>query len=181
MKTDALFLHGARPESVIQIGYLVEDIDDAMKAFTSKLNIGPWHKFRVSGPRPQSRYKGEPTAYDISIALTFQGTMMFELVQQHDAAASVFHDVVARRGYGLHHWGIGTRRFEERLAEETANGAMPLFTSVTGRGARIAYLEGPAPLYGMMELIEVTPENERFYAGIAQRSSEWDGSTLVSS
>ena len=179
MKSDDLFLFGALPESVIQIGYLVEDIDQAMMSFTAKLNIGPWHKFRISGLRPQSLYKGEPTAYDISIALTFQGTMMFELVQQHDAGASVFHDAVARRGYGLHHWGIGTRRFEERLAEEVAKGATPPFTSITGRGARIAYMEGPSPLYGMMELIEVTPENERFYASLAQRSSDWDGQTLV--
>lgn len=172
------FLFGGRAETVIQAGHVVEDIDQAMASFTATLRVGPWYRFRVSQPRPGSLYRGREVHHDLSIALAFHGTMMLELIQQHDEQPSVFHDGVLRRGYGLHHWGIGTRRFDERLAAELAQGKEVLYTARTGRGARIAYFEGPTPLHAMTELIEVTETSERFYAGIAGASRDWDGQAL---
>ncbi len=173
------FLFGGRPDTAIQAGHVVEDIDQAMAAFTAQLGVGPWYRFRVSQPRPGTLYRGREVTHDVSIALAFQGTMMLELIQQHDDQPSVFRDGVARSGYGLHHWGIGTRRFDERLAEELAQGKELLYTARTGRGARIAYFDGPAPLHAMKELIEITPASEAFYAELARQARGWDGRTLV--
>lgn len=172
------FLFGGRAETVIQAGHVVEDLDVAMATFTRVLGAGPWYRFRVSQPREGSLYRGCEVTHDLSIALAFHGTMMLELIQQHDEQPSVFRDGVAQRGYGLHHWGIGTRRFDERLAGELAQGKEMLYTARTGRGARIAYFEGPTPLHAMVEFIEITETSERFYAGIAAAGRDWNGKTL---
>ena len=172
------FIFGGRPETVIQLGYVVEDIERSVTEFGKRLGIGPWYRFRASPPRPSAFYRGRPAHHDISFALAFHGTMMLELMQQHDDSPSVLREGIARRGYGFHHWGIGTRRFDERVAEETAQGKEVIYTARTGRGVRIAFFEGPGPMQGMKELIEVTSANEEFYAAIAQQANQWDGKTL---
>jgi len=173
------FLFGGRPEAVIQAGHVVEDIDLAMATYAAQLGVGPWYRFRTSQPRPGALYRGKEVNLDLSIALAFRGTLMLELIQQHDDQPSVFRDGVARRGFGMHHWGIGTRRFDERVAEEQARGREALYTAQTARGARIAYFDGPAPLHAMKELIEITEANETFYAGIARQARDWDGRTIL--
>lgn len=173
------FLFGGRPETAIQAGHVVEDIDQAMASFSANLQVGPWYRFRTSQPRPGAFYRGREVNHDLSIALAFHGTLMLELIQQHDDQPSVFRDGVARRGHGFHHWGIGTRQFDTRVAEEQAQGREPLYTARTARGARIAYFEGATPLHAMKELIEITDTSEAFYAGIAQQARDWDGRTLL--
>lgn len=169
------FLFGGKPETVIQAGHVVEDIDAAIVSFAATLQIGPWYRFRTSQPRKGSLYRGREVNHDLSIALAFHGSMMLELIQQHDDGPSVFREGVARTGWGLHHWGIGTRRFDERVAEQVASGKEMLYTARTGRSARIAYFEGPTPLHAMVELIEITETSETFYAGIAAQARSWNG------
>lgn len=172
------FLFGGRPETAIQAGHVVEDIAQAMASFSAELGIGPWYRFRTTQPRPGALYRGRAVNHDLSIALAFHGSMMLELIQQHDAQPSVFRDGVAQRGHGLHHWGIGTLRFDAQFAAQRAQGKEALYTARTARGARIAYFEGPTPLHAMLELIEITPANEQFYAAIAGAARAWDGRTL---
>ena len=92
------FLFGGKPETVIQAGHVVEDIDAAIVTFAATLRIGPWYRFRTSQPRKGSLYRGREVNHDLSIALAFHGSMMLELIQQHDDGPSVFREGVARTG-----------------------------------------------------------------------------------
>ncbi len=63
-----------------QNGYVVRDIESAMKHWTEVLGVGPFFYFeRV--PVHDFRYRGEPSPVDLSIALANSGALQIELIQ----------------------------------------------------------------------------------------------------
>jgi hypothetical protein len=82
MKAIGHLAFGQPIDGIIQIAYLVENIDRAMPAYTELLGVGPWFK---RGPltADTARYRGEPTDVDVTIARGFTGHLMVEWIQQH--------------------------------------------------------------------------------------------------
>jgi hypothetical protein len=52
-----------------------------------------------TGVDPQ--YRGEPSEADVSLAMSFAGHMMVELIQERSKAPSVYREVIEKRGSGL--------------------------------------------------------------------------------
>ena len=71
-----------------QNGYVVRDVEAAMRHWSEVLGVGPFFYFeRV--PIEDFRYKGEPSPIEVSIALANSGALQIELIQQrNDTAAS---------------------------------------------------------------------------------------------
>ncbi len=159
---------------IIQVAYVVADIQAAMREFTARLNIGPWF---VSGPfvPPEGVYRGRPTDIRLTLALGFSGHMSFELIQQHDDKPSVYREVIERRGYGFHHWALAIDDLDREIAAYAAGGYAVAFSDRSPRGARIAYVDTSRDLPGMIELIELTAQAEAKYAEIHRASVGWDG------
>ena len=117
----SLVSFGQPDDGVIQMAYVVEDIQRSMLEFAKKLKIGPWFLLEhFTGEDAQ--YRGQPTNVDVSIAMGFAGHMMFELIQQRNDAPSVYRDTIAKQGYGFHHWGIATWNFDADVERYRASG-----------------------------------------------------------
>jgi hypothetical protein len=116
-----LFDFGQPTDGIIQMAFVVEDLDEAMRRFTDRLRIGPWTVLRnFAGDDP--RYRGEPTQAEAHIALGFCGHMQYELIQPADDLPSVHRDVIRDRGYGFHHFGYATPQFDEKVEENARAG-----------------------------------------------------------
>lgn len=170
--------YGQPVGGITQISYVVEDIDKAMKEYTEHMGIGPWF---VSAPiqTKGAEYRGQPQDFQIRLAIAYSGHTQIELVQQLDDAPSVFRELVLRSGYGFHHFGVATKTLDEDVKRLQAAGGQVAFRARSQRGARVVYLDGVGHMPGMLELIEMTPEQEAFYTSIYAAALTWDGSEPI--
>ena len=74
---------------------------------------------------------------------------------------------------------MATENLDADLAEYQARGIEVAFFDLTPIGTRIAYVDTTAELGGMIELIELTPEQERRYTAMYAASVGWDGENLL--
>lgn len=58
-------------------------------------------------------------------------------------------------------------------------GRLPVFSSLTPRGARIVMVADAIGHGGLEEYIELTPEGEAFYATMRAATANWDGKNLI--
>jgi len=160
--------------SVAQMAYVVEDAEASMRGYLARMNIGPWY---VAGPFHPMKpvYRGEAVVPHLTLAFAYSGTMMIELIQQHDDAPSVFGEVARSRGFGFHHYGVATRDFDTDVARYLADGYTIAFSDTAPMGMRVAYMDTLNELPGMVELIEGNGAFEDFFTPIYRASLDWDG------
>ena len=77
-----------------QNGYVVRDIEAALKHGTTVLGVGPF--FSVERARiADLQYKGQPSAAAVSVALANSGALQIELSQPCNDALSLWRDFLA--------------------------------------------------------------------------------------
>lgn len=167
-------------DGIIQVAYTVADIHKSMEHYVKRLGVGPWFLIEHF-PGRDMRYRGAPTSLDISLAMAFSGHTLLELIQQNDDGPSVYRDLVAKRGHGFHHWGVGSRNFETDVRRYRDMGYDEAFFAVTPAGDRVAYMDATADLPGMVELIEMNEPTERLFTGFYQAAISWDGGDPIRS
>ena len=164
---------------IVQVSYTVTDIEAAMAGYLANLRMGPW---LVRGPftPPDALYRGKPAKLTITLAITFSGHLMVELVQQHGDSPSVYREVMERNGGpGFHHWGVASSDFDRDAEAYRARGYEMAFFDRTPVGSRVAYFDSTRDLPGMIELIEMTPAQELRYNRMYAESLAWDGSDPI--
>ena len=162
---------------VMQIAYIVPDLKTAIEQYLTQMKIGPWYvseHFRGE----DKIYRGVATEVDMTIAMSYANQMCIELIQQLNDVPSVYTEVRERRGYGFHHWGVGTYDFERDAAHYRARGYALAFSTML-RGAPLVYFDTTADLPGMVELIAMNPMREDMFTMMYDASRRWDGSDPV--
>jgi hypothetical protein len=162
--------------TIMQMAYVVDDIERAMEQWTRTVGVGPFFHM-PHFPLLDIRYRGESSDLDIDVALTFDGPMCIELIRQNSGAPSIFREMIDARGYGFHHWAVATPTFDADLARYLARGNHIASSGVVGIGARVAYLDTHASLGGMLELIEVTAAVDEFFGMVHEAAQSRDGAT----
>jgi Glyoxalase/Bleomycin resistance protein/Dioxygenase superfamily len=170
----SLLNFGQPDDGVVQMAYVVEDIQRAMRQWAEQLKVGPWFLLEhFTGVDPL--YRGKPSEADVAIAMGFAGHMMIELIQPNNDAPSVYREVIDQRGYGFHHWGIASKDFDRDVTAYKQRGAELAFFARVPSGGRIAYMDTTAQLPGMVELIELGADFEPMFTGFYRASLGWDG------
>jgi hypothetical protein len=164
--------------AIMQIGYIVKNLDAALEHWITKLNVGPFFVFEKFSLL-DSQYRGRPAEFDLNLAMAFSGTMCIELIAQNDKSPSVYTEVVDLRGFGFHHLAVSTRDFDGEVARHKANGAEMALYGFAEVGARAAYMDTLSTLGGMTELIEINPLVEDFFSSIKRPSVDWRGDKPV--
>ncbi|MGH9687167.1 MAG: VOC family protein [Candidatus Acidiferrales bacterium] len=176
----SLTVFGQPQDGVIQMAYVVKDIQQSMREWIDKLKVGPWFLLpHFTGV--DALYRGKPTAADVSIAMSFAGHMWIELIQPLDDAPSVYREIIDRRGYGFHHFGVATADFSRDLLRYEASDATLAFFARVPSGGRVAYMDTTATLPGMTELIELGASFDSIFSRMYRASIGWDSSDPVRS
>jgi len=169
----------SRSGAIVQLGYVVADLEAALAHWTKVLGIGP---FLVT-PRidyAELHYRGEPIRIENAVALASWNGMQIEIIQQTAGDASMFTDFVARRGGGLHHVCLLADDLDAELAAWEARGVGVLMGGRTAAGIPFAYLDSDPQDQGrVIEIVQPTPGLRKFFARLDTLAADWDGADPV--
>ncbi len=164
---------------VRQNGYVVRDIEAAMRHWTDVLGIGPFFYFEQA-PVQNFRYHGEPSDLVASIALANSGPLQIELIQQRNDAPSMYRDFLEAGHEGLQHIAYWTQQFDAEIERLTSAGYRAGQSGEAGGpDGRFVYLETEAHPGTVVELSEISGTKGRFFEMIASAAREWDGTNPV--
>lgn len=159
--------------SLMQIAYVVEDIDLAVKHWAEKLGVAPFFVTRHA-KYSKLTYQGEQAYCDISLAFAYSGDYQIELVQQHNDMPSVFRDFVERNGFGMHHVGILAEDIEEEILKLAARGVDPVQHCISELGVEAIFFNCDLHPGGMLELIQATPVLSAAFSYMKDAAKNWD-------
>jgi hypothetical protein len=161
-----------------QIAFVTDDIDRSMRHFVEVWNIGPWHVMRHV--KETILHRGAPSDIDMSVALSNNGELQFEIIQQHNDAPSVYREWLAKLAAGLsvQHLAVLVDDFAAAKAVALARGWVPALESAGGAGSA-CYLSHPAEPLLYMEISDRSPGKDRLRAAVKRAAQLWDGSDPI--
>jgi len=159
---------------ITQNGYVVRDIEAAMRHWIEVLGVGPWF-YAEHAPIENFRYRGEPSDPVVSIALANTGPLQIELIQQRNDAPSLYRDFLAAGHEGLQHIAYWTHRFDDDMQRLLARGYRVGQSGEVGRPGRFAYFETEGHPGTVAELSEISGPKGRLFEVIRQAAEDWNG------
>jgi hypothetical protein len=168
--------------AVRQVGYVVDDLDAAIRHWTTALGVGPF--FAIDDqPIRAFEHRGRPSAPRLSVALSYSGPVQIELIQPRDDAPSMWREFLDSGGQGVHHVAFWSSRYDDDLAGLRDAGWEVVQHGRSGSGGpdeRFCYLQA-AGAGAVVELSESGGPKARIYDLVARAAGDWDGSNPVRS
>lgn len=164
-----------------QLGYVVRDIEAAMRCWTAEHGVGPFYLFERA-PVHDLRYRGKPARAQIAFALAQSGPVQVELIQPLDAHPSLYREFLSGPGDGLQHVAYWTEAFEQLAGTARRLGMQEVWTGYTGDPeGRFAYFEGSGPAGTCIEISALSERKRALFAEVARAAEGWDGEHAVRS
>lgn len=161
-----------------QMGYVVPDIEAAMRHWIDVCGVGPWFYFDHYSVSDWN-YRGTPyPAIHVSVALSNWGDVQIELIQQRCDTPSMFRDFIAAGGNGLQHWAVWPQNYDEVLGRALGLGFAVAQSGATPRG-RAAFLTKGGNDGTVVELSETGQARLEFAARIRDAARQWDGTDPI--
>jgi catechol 2,3-dioxygenase-like lactoylglutathione lyase family enzyme len=162
-----------------QNGYVVRDIEAALKHWTEVLGVGPFF-YVEEVPVEDFLFRGEPSPLRVSIALANSGDLQIELIQPRSDAPSSYQGFLAAGREGLQHVAFWTESFDRDLDAALARGhRVEQSGTIGGPDGRFVYFEADGHAGAQIELSEVSGRKGRLFRHIAEAARSWDGSDPV--
>ena len=158
---------------IVQLGYLVPDIERAARHWTERLGIGPFFLIEHT-PFTELWYRGRAITADQSAALAQWGDMQIELVQQHDARPCLNNEFAGLERGGLQHLGVMTRSVGDDLKTLASQGIEALQWGAVGE-IKFAFLDTGQHDGLLVELIEDCAAIREFFGMVRDAAHDWDG------
>lgn len=165
---------------VRQVGYVVRDIEKAMKHWSEVLGVGPWF-YKEEVGTTEFRYRGQVSQPPrLSIALANSGDLQIELIQQRDDAPSLYLDSLGKSGECAQHVAFWTLdHFDEFCGRLLRNGYEEGHGGRMGLRGRFAYFVHPDLPSGMIEVSEMKGGKGEYFDEIREACASWDGSAPI--
>ncbi|MDP6342669.1 MAG: VOC family protein [Alphaproteobacteria bacterium] len=160
-----------------QMGYVVRDIDAAMRHWIEVCQVGPWFYIDKLA-MVDFRYRGSPSAPHLSIALANSGDVQLELIQQRDEAPTMYQDFLGRGHEGLQHFSTWPENYDEIYERALAAGYTAGQEADSPRGRFVYFLQEGHP-GTVIEMAHLTEARARIFDGVRQAAIEWDGSEPI--
>jgi hypothetical protein len=166
--------------AVRQLAYKVNDLEAAAAAHHRRFGSGPFFVLRHVA-LASSVHRGVERPFDHSSAYGQWGSVMVELVVQHNPDESALHDMFPYGSgrEGLHHAALFVDDLPAEIARFESEGAPLAQLSVTEGGTAFAFADTRARLGHMLELYEPTEQLTGFYDMVAKAAQGWDGTDLL--
>ncbi len=155
-------------ENPVQIAYAVDDVHRAARRWSNR-GIGPFF-VREHIEVVDVRARGVAATFDHSSAYAWWGSVMVELICQHDGGAEPFVPTS-----GLHHVAHFVDDVAATTAMLTASGAPEALYAQTTAGMPFAMHDARAELGHYIEIYEPTPRLRAFYDMVHTAAQDWSG------
>lgn len=159
---------------VMQLAFVPEDFDAAVKHWTEVMGVGPF--FLIEGIHLEGmRYRGQPTQAVFDLALAYWGDLQIELIRPRDDHPSIYRGAYGSTGNGLHHVCILVDDLAEARRVCDAAGAEVVIEGTFGT-SRVIYVDpgtGPGTL---VEILQQAKDGPDLFGMIKAAGVGWDGS-----
>lgn len=164
---------------VCQNGYVVRDIEAAMKHWTEVLGVGPFYYIeRVK--MDWFRYRGAPSDAEVSIALANTGDLQIELIQQRNDAPSMYRDFLDSGREGLQHMSYWTTDYQADFDRFVSLGfRIGQEGQIDGPQGRFVYFDTETHPGTVIEVSDISGGKGVFFARIREAAANWDGSRPI--
>ena len=163
--------------TIRQLGYVVSDLDEALKYWVDVVGAGPFFIIEHCAIRDQI-YRGQPAAVDVDIALGNSGDVQIELICQHNDVASIYNETSPAGHVGLHHFGIMPANFELAKAKFRERGCEEAFSCTVSR-AELAYFDTRKHVGHFTELWENSNVFNDVGFLVEDAAKNWDASNPI--
>lgn len=164
----------------MQLGFVVSDLDVAMKYWTETLKVGPFVVFEKAAGDRRITYRGKITRMDMSIAFAYVGDVLIELVMQINDEPSPYKDFLESGREGLQHIAFWPPDFAAACADLEKSGFSEICSFYFADGTRnVAYYEPPAFIGTMVEIVPWTDARASYFGRMKSLADGWDGSRPI--
>ena len=162
-----------------QIGYVVRDIEAAIKEWAEVFGVGPVFYFEKA-PVENFVYKGKPSPVEMSAALSFSESLQIELICQTNDAPSMYMDFLGAGCEGLHHVAYWVDKIDDVMIARITDSDYEIGQSGETKGeGRFLYFVSKRDPGVVIELSEIVGAKAEFYKYIESEAREWDGSDPI--
>lgn len=158
---------------IIQMAYLPEDFDAALRYWTETVGVGPF--FLMENIQlGEMRYRGQPTDAVFSIAIAYWGDIQIELIRAENDAPSIYSGDYAVKDR-MHHICIFVESIEEARRVCAEAGAEVLVEGKVGDSGEVIYVDAGGGPGHVIELLQPMAGSEGLFAMIKDAGRDWDG------
>ena len=168
----------SRLGTVMQMAYVPEDMDGALRYWTETMGVGPFFKL-ANIQVDAARYKGEPASIDFSVYIAYWGDMQIELIEQYNDAPSIYKSWRSEGREGLHHICIVVEDMARARAVCAEAGATVMQEIWLPGGGEAIYVDAGGGPGSLIEMICFPPESYAFFDLMRAAARNWDGSEPV--
>lgn len=161
--------------AVCQNGYVVRDIEMAMKHWIDVMGVGPWFYIeRVT--MDYFRHRGIDSPLETSIALANSGDLQIELIQQRNDAPSMYREYLEAGHEGMQHMSYWTRDYQALYDKALQLGyKVGQEGQIGGPQGRFAYFDTESHPGTIVEISDISGNKGRFFERIREIAKSWDG------
>lgn len=164
---------------IMQLGYVVEDIESAAMEWVERVGAGPFYTIERQ-PFDNYFYRGEKTELELSIAFGYWGDMQVELIKPLNDAKTFYTDALATGAGRLNHYATIVSDIDGLLERNQLHDRV-VQSGALSSGIKFVYLEEYLPGGLHLELVEATEQALQGYAGMRAVAAAWDGSNPIRS
>ena len=159
---------------IVQIAFLPEDFDAALKYWTETVGVGPF--FLLQNVRlGEMKYRGQPTEAVFSVAIAYWGEVQIELIRPENDAPSIYSGEYAVKDR-MHHVCIMVESIEEARRVCAEAGAEILVEGKVGDTGEVIYVDAGGGPGHVIELLQPMVGTDQLFAMMRDTARTWDGS-----
>ncbi|WP_340316001.1 VOC family protein [Rhizorhabdus argentea] len=159
---------------IIQLAYLPEDFDAAVKYWTEIMGVGPF--FLIENVQlGEMKYRGAPTDALFSIAIGYWGNIQIELIRPENDAPSIYSGEYAVKDR-LHHICIFVPSIADARRACAEAGAEILVEGKVGDSGEVIYVDAGGGPGHVIELLQPMAGSEGLFEMMRDAARSWDGS-----
>ena len=161
-----------------QMGYVVRDIEAAMRHWVEVCGVGPWF-YADRLPVTAFTYRGmRHDGIHLSVALANSGDVQLELIQQRCQTPSMYRDFLGAGREGLQHWSSWPEDYHAIYQRALTSGYTVGQEGESPRGPFV-YFGNEGHPGTVIEMAELTPTRRRIFDRIRLAAVGWDGSDPI--
>lgn len=163
-----------------QVGYVVKDVEAAMKHWTEKMEVGPFF-YKEDIGLTEFTYYGKPVDElpIVSIAIANSGPTQIELIQVRNDVPTAWTDSLKAGGEGPQHIAYWTTEFDEKHQNMLDHGFTEAHAGRSGSRGRFSYFVHDEVPGSVIELSEFTGGKDAYFKEIAEAAENWDGTDPI--
>ena len=159
---------------VVQVAYLVDDMDAAMQHWLAQAGLGPWTCYR--NIELEAVFDDAPLTLRIHEGLAYMGDLQIQLVQSlNDPGENTpYQPYLRERRFGVHHMAFFSREIDADLARAHEQGFGRICTMRDSVGHRYAYCQSQGLPDVWIEFLELYPELTQIFAEGIAAAAGWN-------